>query len=363
LPNIDNVVPWECDEWDPYVAGHPAATLYHTSRWCQIVAETGRYLPRFLLARDGKRVTGVLPALEVRSRLTGNRLVSLPFSDVSYPIADEAPSAEALIDTAVAHREQRRLKFFEMRGLPAVRRPDASAGGGNDFDLQRRGFQPQGHFFGYKVPLSPDADAVRMTFSRKSIRQTISKSHKLGVTVRRGESDGDLREFYRLYTLNRKRHGIPPQPFALFSRMLAHLTHEPEARLYIADFEGTCAAALIVIRYRGVSYAKYEGVDEAFRHVFPVNAVFWQTIHDACDAGDHTYDFGRTAADNRGLNEFKSRWGTNRVELPYYFHPPGEGLSVVKSDSMKYRLFTGFFRRLPVELSVRLGERIFRHFG
>jgi hypothetical protein len=38
-------------------------------------------------------------------------------------------------------------------------------------------------------------------------------------------------------------------------------------------------------------------------------------------------------------------------------------MSVVRSDSLKYRLFTGAFRRMPPALSIKLGERIFRHFG
>jgi hypothetical protein len=80
-------------------------------------------------------------------------------------------------------------------------------------------------------------------------------------------------------------------------------------------------------------------------------------------AGDRAYDFGRTAADNAGLCEFKARWGTTRAELPYYFDPPREGISVVRSNSLKYRLFTAAFRRMPEALTVRLGGRIFRHFG
>jgi hypothetical protein len=38
-------------------------------------------------------------------------------------------------------------------------------------------------------------------------------------------------------------------------------------------------------------------------------------------------------------------------------------VSVVKSESLNYRLFTGAFRHMPADLAVRLGERIFRHFG
>jgi lipid II:glycine glycyltransferase (peptidoglycan interpeptide bridge formation enzyme) len=194
------------------------------------------------------------------------------------------------------------------------------------------------------------------------VRQTISKGIKLGVTVRVGDAR-DLDAFYALYVRNRLRHGIPPQPRRLFAVILERLRGDAKAALYLAEHEGSVVAALLMVRHHGVTYAKYEGVDETRRDLAALYPLFWKTIEDAVLAGDHSYDFGRTAADNPGLCEFKKRWGTTQTDLPYYFDPPGEGLSVVKSDSLKYRLFTGAFRRMPSSLAVRLGERIFRHFG
>lgn len=366
MPDPEHIVPWDSDEWDGYVAGHPASTLYHTSQWCRIVAEIGGYIPHCWVTRENGRITGLLPALEVRSRLTGNRLVSLPFSDVCYPLANDAATAQSLVRAALNLRNDRRLAFFELRGapaLPGVEDGSHETGLHEESVPERMDFQAKRHFYGYVVPLSTDTESVRMTFRKKSIRQTISKSLKLGVTIRRGDDAHDLKTFYHLYALNRKRHGIPPQPYRLFTTIFATLRDEPEARLYIAEHEGQSIAALVVIRYNGVACAKYEGVDESCRHLLPVNPMFWQSIQDACVAGDHTYDFGRTAGDNRGLNEFKNRWGTRRIELPYFFYPAGEGLSVVKSNSLKYRLFTAAFQRMPLGLSIRVGERIFRHFG
>jgi lipid II:glycine glycyltransferase (peptidoglycan interpeptide bridge formation enzyme) len=299
-------------------------------------------------------VTGLLPIAEVRSWLTGNRKRSFPISDACYAIADSGPAARTLIDTARSLRDDRGLKFFEMRGAPALR-PGAH-------DPADDGFSADSHFNNYLLTLGTDTDAIRKTFSRKSVRQTINKSLKLGVAVRTG-TRGDLDAFYRLYVLNRCRHGIPPQPFALFSMILERLSDHPQALLYLAEFEGEPVASLIMFRFKGVTYAKYEGVDESYREVLPIYALFWKTIEDAALAGDHTYDFGRTAIDNPGLCAFKSRWGTEETKMPYYFYPPSEGLSTVKSDSLKYRMFTGMFRRLPPSLSAWAGGRIFRHFG
>ena len=381
-------MPWEDRSWDQFVDSHPGATVYHTSAWGRIIRDAGNYEPCFLTLRDGDRLRGLLPLLYVKSRLTGNRLVSLPFSDVCYPLTDGPEADCLLLERALELSREKRAGFVEIRGLPASSearapvkakdpgethvpadapvqsRPETDPGDSTEAELpESLGFAVQRHFQNYIVPLSGDADAVRMTFSRKSIRQTISKSAKLGVTVRLGEGRKDLDEFYRLYLLNRRRHGIPPQPIRFFAGILERLSDHPKALLYLAEFEGQAAAALIVLRYRNVCYAKYEGVDESFRQVFPVNTLFWKTIEDACAAGDAAYDFGRTALDNRGLSEFKSRWGTACTSLPYCFFPPREGLSVVKSNSLKYRLFTGLVKRLPASINTRLGAKLFRHFG
>lgn len=347
------VDPWKDARWDAYVASHPRATVYHTGGWIRIVCETGSYPSLCLLHEHEGRVTGVMPLAAVDSPLTGRRISTLPFSDVCFALADDAATASALLDHAKAIRLDRRAKFHEMRGLPALR--DGSG-------MEASGYARSGHFYNFVIPLAGDPEAVRMTFSRTGVRQTITKGIKLGVTVRMGEAR-DLDAFYTLYVRNRLRHGIPPQPKRLFSAILERPGANTRAMLYLAEHEGRAVAALIMLRHNGATYAKYEGVDETRRDLAALYPLFWKTIEDAVQAGDHTYDFGRTAADNPGLCEFKKRWGTTQTDMPYYFDPPGEGVSVVRSDSLKYRLFTGAFRRMPPALAVRLGERIFRHFG
>jgi hypothetical protein len=348
------VEPWTDPRWDAYVASHPRATVYHTSAWIRIICEIGRYPCLCLLHEHDGRVTGVLPLVAVESRLTGNRISTLPFSDVCFALADDAATAGALTDEARALRQRRGAAFYEMRGLPALR---------DGTEAKAEGFAASGHFWNYVIPLAGDPEAVKKTFSRTAVRQTITKGIRLGVQVRVTTNAADLDAFYALYVRNRRRHGIPPQPRRLFATILERLSENPRAMLYLAEHEGTPVAGLIMMRYNGVTYAKYEGVDETRRDLVALYPLFWKTIEDAVLAGDHGYDFGRTAGDNAGLNQFKQRWGTTQVDLPYYFDPPAEGMSVVKSDSLKYRLFTRVFRTMPESWGVRVGERIFRHFG
>jgi CelD/BcsL family acetyltransferase involved in cellulose biosynthesis len=348
------VEPWTDPRWDAYVASHPRATVYHTSPWIRIVCETGRYPSLCLLHERDGRTTGVLPIVAVDSRLTGRRISSVPFSDMGFALVDDAPTARALLDEAREIRQRRGAAFYEMRGAPALR---------DGTDAPADGFARRSHFWNHLIPLTANPDEVLRTFSRTAVRQTITKGARLGVTVRVCDRPDDLDRFYRLYVRNRRRHGIPPQPRRLFATILERMTDSPRAMLYLAEHEGTAVAGLIMMRCNGVTYAKYEGVDETRRELAALYPLFWKTIEDAVLAGDRWYDFGRTAADNPGLNEFKKRWGTTQVELPYFFDPAREGLSVVRSDSLKYRLFTHVFRTMPESWTVRIGERIFRHFG
>jgi hypothetical protein len=349
---IVSVEPWKDARWDAYVASHPRATVYHTGDWIRIVCEVGRYPSLCLLAEGEGGVRGVLPLVAVDSRLTGRRVSTLPFSDVCFALADDAETAAALLAQAKAIRAQRGAAYYEMRGLPALR--DGSDG-------PAEGFAKRSHFYNFVVPLSGDPEAVRATFRRK-VRKSIAAAAGLGVTIRPGGAH-DLDTFYALYVRNRRRHGIPPQPKRLFAMILQGPGGGTRSALYFAEYEGRALGTVLTLRYRGVSYGKYEGADDRHRELDALYPLIWRTIEDAAIAGDHTYDFGRTAADHRGLCEFKRRWGTRQVDIPYYFDPPREGLSVVRGDSLKYRLFTAFFRRMPEGLTVRLGARIFRHFG
>ncbi|HEX5133738.1 MAG TPA: GNAT family N-acetyltransferase [Candidatus Krumholzibacteria bacterium] len=344
------VDPWNDARWDAYVASHPRATVYHTSQWIRIVCEIGRYPSLCLLHEHDGKVTGVLPLVAVESRLTGNRVSTLPFSDVCFALTDDAGTARALTAEARAMRAKRGAAFYEMRGLPALR--DGS-------DATAEGFVASGHFYNYVLPLQADEEALLRSFSKKSVRYMINKGERGPLSFRRGDT-ADVAAFYRLYVRTRRRHGVPPQPERLFSMVIGQLAG---AALHLAEYEGTPVAAAITASYNGTTYLKYEVSDERHRELTPIHALLWKSIQDAIRAGDHTYDFGRTAGDNTGLNQFKQRWGTTQVELPYYFDPPAAGMSVVKSDSLKYRIFTRVFRTMPEAWTVRVGERIFRHFG
>ncbi|HKK22429.1 MAG TPA: hypothetical protein VJ947_01990, partial [Pseudohaliea sp.] len=87
--------------WDAYAQAHPGYTLYHGRVFHAAVAEAfGKPSHGLIATEGGRRIAGVLPLIRQKSRLFGDRLVSLPYANHGGPLADSAEIAEALFIAA-----------------------------------------------------------------------------------------------------------------------------------------------------------------------------------------------------------------------------------------------------------------------
>ena len=75
--------------WDHLVALHRDAGCFHTSAWAKVLQQTYNHHPFYLRFSRGRRLTALVPLMEVRSPFTGRRGVCLPFSDACEPLIFE----------------------------------------------------------------------------------------------------------------------------------------------------------------------------------------------------------------------------------------------------------------------------------
>lgn len=64
---------------------HPDVSILHTPEWAEALCESLRCTQRNIEMTEGAGLKVFLPLMEVRSAFTGNRAVSLPFSDYYDP--------------------------------------------------------------------------------------------------------------------------------------------------------------------------------------------------------------------------------------------------------------------------------------
>lgn len=342
------------EEWESYVISHPSGTIYHLPQWKEALEKSFHYKPYYLSARDeNDKLCGIFPLFQIKSWLTGNRLVSLPFSHICGPIADSDQVLVTLINEAKKLCHTLRCHYIEIR----MRENDKGAGTG----IPRRevGLKVSEHFSTHMLSLSqPD---IVWKEPDPSIRRAVRKARKDGVVIRKSDCAEGLRCFYKLNLKTKRKLGVPAHPFTFLFNIYEKLNGL--ATLYLAEFEGKVIAGIIMMEFKDTVVYAYGASDDNYLVHRPNNLLIWTAIEGACQQGYKFFDFGRTSSAEQGLAAFKKRWGAQERNLAYYYYPHIPSSMALNETGLKYRLATSLWKRLPLPLAHWGSNRVFKHLG
>ena len=328
--------------WDRFVLGCDAATFFHRIGWRQILAQELKHRPHYLLAERGGAIRGVLPLAEVKSRLFGHALVSLPFAVYGGPAAVDDEAERALIDAAVELAASLRVEHLELRN----RTP-------------KRGDWPrQDLYVTFRKAILPDPDANMAAIPRKQ-RAMVRKGIRNGL---RGEIDATADRFFELYADNVHRHGTPPLSRHYFARLVETFGDACEV-LTVVDAAGRPVSGVMSFLFRDEILPYYAGDTEAARELAANDFKYWDLMRRACERGLRTFDYGRSKR-GTGSFDFKKNWGFVPSPLAYEYRLLGRD-DVPQNNPLnpKYRAFIALWRRLPRGIANALGPHIVRNLG
>jgi CelD/BcsL family acetyltransferase involved in cellulose biosynthesis len=339
-PTIDS-------RWDTLVATHPGASVFHHKGWLTALAKTYGYRAAVLTSTPfGKPLEDGIVFCEVKSWITGNRLVSLPFVDHLEPLLNETYDPFQLTEWMQAACREHGWKYIELRPLSWETTPHSPLKASQAFWI-------------HTLNLTPSLDQIFHGFHKNCIQRRIRRAEREHLSYESGCSDSLLNDFYRLLLITRRRQRLLPQPRAWFQNLVAAIGPNLEIRL--ARKDGVPIAAILTLRHRGAVVYKYGCSDEKFHHFAGMPFLFWKLIEESKVSGADQIDFGRTDIENAGLVKFKDRFGTIRRHLTYYRYPEsakGKGLSA--SDLPAARRLLSI---LPDTLSSMAGHLAYRHVG
>jgi CelD/BcsL family acetyltransferase involved in cellulose biosynthesis len=338
-----------CDpRWAELVEWHSRASVFHTSAWLEALQRTYGFEPvAFTTSAPGTRLQNGAVFCEIRSWLTGRRLVSLPFADHCDALVEDVGQLEDVWSHVTAEGRRNHWRYIEVRPTSMAGTPRGSLCESSRFCL-------------HVLDLRPDTDALFKSFHKDSIQRKIRRAERERLVYEEGRSEELLRALYRLLLLTRQRHGLPPQPLVWFRNLLASLGQAMTIR--IARRGGQAIAGIVTLRHRDTITYKYGGSDATFHNLGGMQLLFWQTILEARSAGCVTLDLGRSEPEQRGLVTFKDRWGAARSPLRYWQYPETQSAS---SRLRSYVMSSGTdaLRLLPDAFRGAAGRLFYRHIG
>jgi FemAB-related protein (PEP-CTERM system-associated) len=328
--------------WDEYVERHADATFFHRLGWRSILEEVFRHRPHYLIAERDRAICGVLPLAEVRSRLFGHALVSLPFCVYGGPVADDAASEQALLAHAVELGRTLGVRHLEVRNR----------------SVKCREWPREDIYVTFRKALDANADINMRHIPRKQ-RAMVRKGIARGL---RSERDASCDRFFALYADNVHRHGTPALPKSYFERLMATFGESCEV-LTVTDPGGNPVSAVLSFYYRDEVLPYYAGDTERARDLAANDFKYWELMRRACARGARIFDYGRSKV-GTGSYHFKKNWGFEPVPLAYEYELYGAP-DIPRNNPLnpRYAAMIALWRRLPRPVVNRLGPWVVRGLG
>ncbi|HQS98936.1 MAG: peptidoglycan bridge formation protein FemAB [Hydrogenophilales bacterium 16-64-46] len=327
--------------WDEYVLAHPDASFFHRAGWQSVIQQAFGHRTHFLLAERAGAIVGVLPLAEIRSRVFGHSLGSLPFCAYGGIVADDDEATRALDSAAQSLAARLKVGALEYRNQTA-QHPD---------------WPTKSLYVTFKRAILSEVEANMNAIPRKQ-RAMVRKGIKAGLT---GEIDSDTERFFRAYSASVHRLGTPVFSRKFFRLLKAEFGDDCEVLSIVR--EGELIASVMSFYFRDEVLPYYGGGTDAARAVAGNDFMYWDLMRRACERGLKVFDFGRSKH-GTGSFDFKKNWGFEATPLYYeYFLVSDRTMPEINPLNPKYRLFIQVWKKLPLPLANAIGPHIVRQLG
>lgn len=323
------------------------ASVFHRWEWRDIFKKTYGYRPLYLWAHEDGAVCGIFPMF-LWGKLGGQRLHSIPFSDVGGPCG-RTPAVEKALRTAMTQRvEKRPMQWFTLNEPP------------KKLEAPWHASTP---FVTFELDVRTSYDELLKTKVHQKTRNMVVRAEREGILVHTRPAPPALSAFYPLYSKTMRRLHALPHPRLFFHSVARHLgensvvflAEQPPAAQtpYLA-----ITAALWAFIHDNTLFIWANASDPKHAHASANPAVYAAALQYACEHPEiATVNFGSTLPDTPH-HFFKKRWGGCERAI----HKISTETTGNPGDQTAQRRVMALLRRLPGPLLEPMARWIYRHY-
>jgi hypothetical protein len=338
--------PMSDTRWVEFVTRHETASVFHSLPWLEAVRRTYGYAPVvYTTTPPSLPLSNGVVLCKVRSWLTGNRMVSVPFSDHCEPLIDTPSAASEIFGELKKCVDEGNWQHVELRPIRTL----FSVNGATDCPP----------FYLHTLDLSPSLESLFRNFHKDCVQRKIRRAERENLEYESGNSARLLDSFYGLMVQTRRKHHLPPQPVQWFRNLATCMGDSLSVRLALKD--GKAVASILTLRHRNVLVYKYGASDPAHQNLGGTPLLFWKTISEAKAAGLSCLDLGRSDEDNEGLITFKDRLGAESSMITYQRWSRRQLPAIITTTA--HRLAKKVFAVIPDSVLKITGRFLYRHVG
>jgi CelD/BcsL family acetyltransferase involved in cellulose biosynthesis len=333
--------------WQTLIDSHSHVSVFHSTNWLKALRTVYDYEPVVVTTcRPDAALTNGAVFCRIGSLFTGNRLVSLPFSDHCEPLFNRIDEFEVVIQELKKKVLEGEYKYIEIR--PLSYEPTGRAGLCHSVS-----------YYFHTIDLRRRLEQLFHSFHKDCVQRKIRRAERERLQYEAGTSETLLHEFYRLMVMTRRRHRLPPQPLRWFRGLIASFGDALKIRVAYKD--GRPIASILTLAHNKTLVYKYGCSDAAYNKFGATSFLFWQTIQEARAQGFETLELGRSDTGNAGLIAFKERWGASESRISYWTYP--QSSHSPETSGWKFRLAQRLVPAFPDFALELAGKLFYRHIG
>lgn len=313
-----------------------------------------RLLPQsedvYLLAMDGKRIIGALPAFIAHGKL-GPVINSLPFygsiggivvaPDIDHPDEVKYALLEAL--DALAREVKAVCSLIINNPLTEDDTVYAQHAHATLYDER----------IGQLTPLPTDSkDDAELREKLISVfhsnpRRILAKAHKSELKISHSGDEEALQALYSIHTENMAIIGGLAKRWEVFAAIRDAFRYDDDYRVYIAKKDEQIVAALLVFFYHRTAEYFVPATSSEHRSLQPLSPLIFEGMQEAAKRGCTKWNWGGTWLTQDGVHEFKSRWGAQDIPYRYFIREYPEHGSLRTADKATLLQDYPYFYTLP----------------
>ncbi len=341
-PIVVDVLEAEGDEWDTYVQAAPDGLPLHLSGWKDVMHNTYGYETRYLLARSGQEIVGVMPLFIVPSRLTGKRAMTMP----GGLCVDHGQAATALIDSGkqVSSSGADRLLIQDSRQLwPGKWNTESQ------------------HVY-WLIELGSSEEDLWKRLDG-NIRRQVRKAKRNELEAIVGQDEQLIEPFYEMFSQFTHQAGTPVFGKSFLQNVVR--TFPKGYNIALILHEDQPVAGYFQLEMGDTVYGMWGAALPSALKLRPAYLAIWEIMRDAVNRGFTSLDMGRSPA-GTNASKFKGQWGG--ISSPIYQsvvmsneQERSESLSGQVQSDNRLQLFMQIWSRLPLSVTRYLGPKLRWH--
>ncbi len=340
---VDALTADTCGEWDAYVRSARDGLPLHLSGWRQVMQKTYGYETRYLMARSGQRIVGVLPLFLVPSRLTGKRGMTMP----GGLCADNDAVAVSLLETG--------LRVAIAGGVDRLLVQDSRQKWQDNWQAESR------HVY-WLVNLGASEEDLWRGLDG-NIRRQVRKAKRNNLEIEVGRDEMLVEPFYNMFSQFTHQAGTPVFSRAFLQNVVD--TFPGGYNIALVRHEKEPIAGYFQVEMGDTVYGMWGAALPATLKLRPAYLALWEIMRDAVNHGFTHLDMGRSPAD-ANASKFKGQWGGKSSPVYQTIIMSNENehsnsmTSQVQSDE-RFQLFMQIWPRLPLSVTRYLGPKLRWH--